>query len=55
MEMLNGNQASDISVSLYLITADEIAVARIRNRQTNSVDVVFSTSPGENVRVVIIG
>jgi hypothetical protein len=46
---------SDISVSLYLITADEIAVARIRNRQTNSVDVVFSTSPGENVRVVIIG
>ena len=46
---------TDIQVSLWLVTTGDLTNARVTNRQTNSVDVVFSTSPGENVRVVIIG
>jgi hypothetical protein len=46
---------TDINVSLYLISTDDITTAQIKNRQNNSVDVVFTMPPGEDVRVVIIG
>jgi hypothetical protein len=46
---------TDIQVSLWLVTTGDLTTARVTNRQTNSVDIVFSIPPGENVRVVIIG
>jgi hypothetical protein len=46
---------TDIQVSLWLVTTGDLTNARVTNRQTNSVNVVFSTSPGEDVRVVILG
>ena len=46
---------TDISVSLWLVTTGDLTTARVTNRQTNSVDVIFSISPSEDVRVVIIG
>jgi len=46
---------TDIQVSLWLVTTGDLTNARVTKRQTNSVDVVFSTPPGEDVRVVIIG
>jgi hypothetical protein len=46
---------TDIQVSLWLVATGDLTNARVTNRQTNSVNVVFSTSPGEDVRVVIIG
>jgi len=46
---------TDISVSLWLESTGDLTSARITNRTTNSVDVIFSVSPSENVRVVILG
>jgi hypothetical protein len=46
---------NDIQVSLWLVATGDLTNARVTYRQLNSVDVVFSTSPGEDVRVVIIG
>jgi hypothetical protein len=45
----------DIQVSLWLVTTGDLTNARVTNRTANTVDIVFSSPPGENVRVVIIG
>lgn len=44
---------TDISVSLWLVTTGDLTSARVTNRTTNTVDVIFSSAPGEDVRVVI--
>jgi hypothetical protein len=46
---------TDISVSLWLVTTGDLTNARVTNRQNNSVDIIFSISPSEDIRVVIIG
>lgn len=46
---------TDITVTLWLVSTGDMTSARITNRQTNSVDVIFSSAPGEDVRVVITG
>lgn len=46
---------TDIQVSLWLVTTGDLTNARVTNRTANTVDIVFSSPPGENVRVVIIG
>ena len=46
---------TDIQVSLWLVTTGDLTTARVTNRLTNSVNIVFSSPPGEDVRVVIIG
>jgi len=46
---------TDVIVALWLVTTGDLTNAKITNRQTNSVDVIFSSAPGENVRVVITG
>lgn len=46
---------TDIIVTLWLVTTGDMTSAKITNRQTNSVDVIFSSAPGENVRVVVTG
>jgi len=47
--------STDISVTLWLVTTGDMTSAQITNRLTNSVDVVFSSPPGEDVRVVVLG
>ena len=46
---------TDITATLWLVTTGDMTNARITNRQANSVDVIFASAPGENVRVVITG
>jgi hypothetical protein len=46
---------TDIQVSLWLVITGDLTNARVTNRTANTVDIVFSSPPGENVRVVIIG
>ena len=46
---------TDITATLWLVTTGDMTSARITNRQTNSVDVIFASAPGENVRVVVTG
>jgi hypothetical protein len=46
---------TDISVTLWLVTTDEMTNANINTRTTNSVTVSFLSDVGEDVRVVVIG
>ena len=46
---------TDIGVSLWLITTGDLTNAKVTNRTTNTVDVIFSSAPGENIRVVVQG
>jgi hypothetical protein len=46
---------TDITVTLWLETTGDMTNAKVTNRQTNSVDVIFASAPGENVRVVVTG
>ena len=46
---------TDITVTLWLVSTGDMTSAKITNRQTNSVDVIFASAPGENVRVVVTG
>jgi hypothetical protein len=53
----HGIGTTDISVTLWDVTAGDIIYARIDNRTTTQVDVTFDSgiNPAGNVRVVVIG
>ena len=44
-----------ITVSLWLVTTGDLTNARVTNRTMNTVDVIFSSAPGENIDVVVQG
>ena len=46
---------TDITVTLWLESTGDMTSAKITNRLSNSVDVIFASAPGENVRVVVTG
>jgi hypothetical protein len=46
---------TDIQVSLWLVTTGDLTQAQIANRTSTTVDVIFASAPGENIRVVIMG
>jgi hypothetical protein len=44
---------TDITVALWLVTTGDLTQARVTNRTTTTVDIIFTVAPSENVRVVI--
>ena len=46
---------TDITVQLWLEGTGDMITTKITNRTANSVDIVWSSAPGENIRVVVQG
>jgi hypothetical protein len=51
----HGLGTTDISVTLWDVTAGDMILAKIDNRTSTTVDVTFTTNPAGNVRIVVIG
>jgi len=46
---------TDINVQLWFAGSGDLTTAKVTNRSTNAVDVIFSVAPGSNIRVVVQG
>ena len=46
---------TDITVQLWLEGTGDMITTKITNRTANSVDIVWSSAPGDNIRVVVQG